>query len=71
SAPPPPASAPAATSPDEPADLESIRRGAAESERRRLVTALEATGGNVSAAARSLGMSRYQVLRRLTKYGLR
>ncbi|MEQ9076636.1 MAG: sigma-54 dependent transcriptional regulator [Sandaracinaceae bacterium] len=54
-----------------PQDLESIREAHATQERQRLLDALEATGGNVSAAARQLGLSRYQVLRRLTKYGLR
>ncbi len=51
--------------------LEAIRARAALEERAALVAALEATGGNVSAAARRLGLSRYQVLRRLKRYGLR
>ena len=51
--------------------LGAIRRDAADEERRQLVGALEATGGNVAAAARQLGLSRYQVLRRLAKHGLR
>lgn len=53
------------------AGLVAIRRNAAEEERKQLVEALEATGGNVAAAARKLGLSRYQVLRRLAKHGLR
>ena len=65
SAPPSPARAGA------PPDLAAIREAHAAEEKRRLVEALEATGGNVSAAARQLGLSRYQVLRRLSKYGLR
>jgi transcriptional regulator of acetoin/glycerol metabolism len=35
------------------------------------VRALEAAGGNVAAAARLLGLSRFQLLRRLEKYDLR
>ena len=52
-------------------DLGTIRRAHEETEKARLVEALESTGGNVSAAARELGLSRYQVLRRLAKYDLR
>jgi two-component system, NtrC family, response regulator AtoC len=51
--------------------LDDIRRDADARERLALVEALTATGGNVAAAARHLGMSRYQVLRRLAKHGLR
>jgi transcriptional regulator with GAF, ATPase, and Fis domain len=40
-------------------------------ERTQIVEALEQVGGNVAAAARQLGMSRYQLLRRLEKHGLR
>ncbi len=57
--------------PEEPLSLEQIRAQARAEERRRLLEALRASGGNVSAAARMLGLSRYQVLRRLRRYGLR
>ena len=56
---------------DEPQSLEGIRRRHDQEEKERLVEALEASGGNVSAAARNVGISRYQMLRRLSKYGLR
>ncbi len=51
--------------------LEEIRRQHDDGARAALLDALERTGGNVSAAARLLGLSRYQLLRRLTKYGVR
>ncbi|MFK7990762.1 MAG: sigma-54-dependent transcriptional regulator [Sandaracinaceae bacterium] len=51
--------------------LGDIRDRFGQDERQRIVEALEASGGNVSAAARDLGLSRYQLLRRLRKYGLR
>ncbi len=54
-----------------PPSLGIIRERYAEHERARLVEALEGSGGNVSRAARQIGMSRYQLLRRLAKYGLR
>jgi transcriptional regulator with GAF, ATPase, and Fis domain len=53
------------------ASLGVIRERHLEQERARLVEALEHSGGNVSHAARHLGLSRYQLLRRLTKHGLR
>jgi DNA-binding NtrC family response regulator len=53
------------------ASLGVIRERHLEHERARLVEALEHSGGNVSHAARHLGLSRYQLLRRLTKHGLR
>jgi DNA-binding NtrC family response regulator len=53
------------------ASLGVIRERYLENERTRLVDALESSGGNVSHAARNLGLSRYQLLRRLTKHGLR
>jgi two-component system, NtrC family, response regulator AtoC len=65
------------TPPDGPMDadpgptLEDIRQAAEAQEREALRRALEASGGNVTAAARSLSLSRYQVLRRLKKFGLR
>ena len=54
-----------------PPSLGLIRERYAEHERAKLVEALEVSGGNVSRAARQIGMSRYQLLRRLSKYGLR
>jgi two-component system, NtrC family, response regulator AtoC len=54
-----------------PPSLGLIRERYAENERAKLVDALEASGGNVSRAARQVGLSRYQLLRRLAKYGLR
>jgi transcriptional regulator of acetoin/glycerol metabolism len=48
-----------------------IRERHLEHERTRLLDALTSSGGNVSHAARHLGLSRYQLLRRLTKHGLR
>ncbi|MEM6955478.1 MAG: sigma-54 dependent transcriptional regulator [Myxococcota bacterium] len=53
------------------ARLEDIRRDSSAEEHERIVEALRAQGGNVSATARELGMSRYQLNRRLKKYGLR
>ncbi|MBN1655834.1 MAG: sigma-54-dependent Fis family transcriptional regulator [Deltaproteobacteria bacterium] len=50
--------------------LGEIRRRYAEIEQKKLVEALEVSGGNVSAAARMLKMSRHQLRRRLQKYGL-
>ncbi len=51
--------------------LEVIRERHAAQERQRLIEALEASGGNVTRAARQVGLSRFQMLRRLEKYGLR
>ena len=51
-------------------DLASIREAHAAGERAELLEALRQTGGNVSAAARVLSLSRHQVVRRLAKYGL-
>jgi transcriptional regulator with GAF, ATPase, and Fis domain len=51
--------------------LEQIREEHIAKERNNILNALEASGGNVSAAARALQMSRYQLLRRLDKHGLR
>ncbi len=51
--------------------LAEIRVRAEASERLELVRALEDHRGNVAAAARALGLSRYQVLRRLAKYGMK
>jgi DNA-binding NtrC family response regulator len=53
------------------ASLGVIRERHLEHERTRLLDALTSSGGNVSHAARHLGLSRYQLLRRLTKHGLR
>ncbi len=55
----------------QPQTLDEIRERAENAERTRVVDALESCGGNVSAAARSLSLSRYQLLRRLRKFGLR
>ena len=54
-----------------PPTLAEIRAAAEEASRDRIVQALQRTGGNVSAAARELGVSRYRLLRQLTKHGLR
>ena len=51
--------------------LAAIRADAEVEERDQILAALEETGGNVSAAARTLGISRYKLLRRLAKLGLR
>jgi transcriptional regulator with GAF, ATPase, and Fis domain len=66
--PPPP---PVPESPAVPASLDAIRGRQRTLERARVVEALEQEGGNVSAAARRLGLSRFQLLRRLEKFGLR
>lgn len=50
--------------------LGQIRQRFGEEERQRLINALEHTGGNLSAAARDLKLSRHQLRRRLFKYGL-
>jgi DNA-binding NtrC family response regulator len=51
--------------------LTRIREHEKEQERTRVLSALQTAGGNVSHAARSLGLSRFQLLRRLAKHGLR
>ena len=51
--------------------LRGIRAGAAADEKTRVEQALVDAEGNVSAAARILKLSRYQLIRRLRKYGLR
>jgi two-component system response regulator AtoC len=53
------------------ASLSRIRERHNEHERSRMLSALSDVGGNVSHAARNLGLSRYQLLRRLSKHGLR
>jgi len=65
---PPPGAAPVVNAAP---SLDEIRRRHETQEKHQVVAALEESGGNVSAAARSLGLSRYQLLRRLSKYGLR
>jgi DNA-binding NtrC family response regulator len=55
----------------EDASLTGIRERHHEHERTRVLSALKDAGGNVSHAARNLGLSRYQLLRRLAKHGLR
>ncbi len=62
---------PARHRPPRTTSLAAIRAEAEAEERDQIVAALEETGGNVSAAARTLGMSRYKLLRRLAKLGLR
>ncbi len=54
-----------------PASLAVIRERYAEQERTKLIDALEQAGGNVALAARQVGLSRFQMLRRLAKHGLR
>jgi DNA-binding NtrC family response regulator len=54
-----------------PPSLARIRALADADERAELVQALRTSSGNVTAAARKLGLSRYQVLRRLKKHSLR
>ncbi|MEM1414185.1 MAG: sigma-54 dependent transcriptional regulator [Myxococcota bacterium] len=51
--------------------LADIKRESAERECAEIVAALRSTRGNVSAAAKRLGFSRYQLMRRLRKHGLR
>ncbi|MCA9601756.1 MAG: sigma 54-interacting transcriptional regulator, partial [Myxococcales bacterium] len=51
--------------------LAEIRERHQDDEQRQLVAALDASRGNVTLAARRLGLSRFQLLRRLKKYGLR
>jgi DNA-binding NtrC family response regulator len=48
----------------------SIREAVAELEQRSIEAALEAAGGNKSQAAKSLGISRFALQRKLDKYGL-
>jgi len=61
---------PAAQRSDPDVSLQQIRDKWAANDREQVVHALKVTGGNVSAAARQLNISRYQLLRRLKKYGL-
>lgn len=51
--------------------LRTIRERHGAAERARLIEAVEQAEGNITRAARGLGLSRFQLLRRLTKYGLR
>jgi DNA-binding NtrC family response regulator len=51
--------------------LAEIRARHAQQERDALIAALEASGGNVTRAAATLGISRFRALRLLAKYGLR
>jgi len=69
--PPPPAVHSSSAAEPEPRTLAEIRARAQAEERAGMIRALESTGGNVTAAARTLGLSRYQLLRRLKKHGLR
>ena len=52
------------------ADLASIRADAAYAETQAILAALRETQGNVSKAARVLKLSRYQLIRRIHKYGI-
>ena len=52
-------------------DLKTIRADAEDDERERIIDALREEGGNVSAAARRLELSRYQLIRRLKKLGMK
>jgi two-component system, NtrC family, response regulator AtoC len=56
---------------ERPVGLSGIREQYARDERQRLVAALRNAGGNVSAAARALGISRHQLRRRIRRYSLR
>jgi transcriptional regulator with PAS, ATPase and Fis domain len=50
---------------------DGVRGELADIERRRIIEALERTGGNHTRAAKALGISRRNLLYKLTKYGLR
>ena len=52
----------------QPRSLETIRRDAQAAELQKIIAALESHGGNVSATARAVGRSRYQILRILIIY---
>jgi DNA-binding NtrC family response regulator len=68
----PPSVPPASAAPGAaPQSLDAIRARHAEEERRTVVEALDAARGNVAEAARRLGLSRFQLLRRLSKHRLR
>jgi len=54
-----------------PLSLAAIRSSAEADELQEVLAVLKAKGGNVSAAARALGQSRYRLLRILRKHGLR
>jgi DNA-binding NtrC family response regulator len=51
--------------------LEAIRARARRQERTRVLAALEQSAGNVTAAAKQMGLSRYQMMRLIKKHGLR
>jgi DNA-binding NtrC family response regulator len=58
--------------PDQARDLKGITRGSAEIvEREAIGNALARTGGNVTRAARSLGISRATLQKKMKLYGLR
>ncbi|MGE0788920.1 MAG: sigma-54-dependent transcriptional regulator [Sandaracinaceae bacterium] len=73
---PPPVSSPpaplraAAPAPAGEQTLADIRRAHAEEEKQRILAALRTHAGNITAAARDLGLSRFQLQRRITKHGL-
>jgi len=51
--------------------IADIRAAARREQRRHVVAALKSSGGNVTAAARQLGLSRYQLIRLIKKHELR
>jgi len=60
------------TTPEDPNEsIEAIRSRARSEQRRQLIEALKRSDGNVTAASRLLGLSRYQLIRRIKKHGLR
>jgi two-component system response regulator AtoC len=73
-APPTPADLRTPSSPPEsepaPRGLSAIRQARDAEEKTRILQALEVADGNVSKAAEELGLSRYQLYRRLKKHGL-
>jgi len=51
--------------------LDDIRAEAARRQREQVVAALMETGGNIAAASKLLGISRYRLMRMIKKFGLR
>lgn len=50
--------------------IQEIRSHNAAVEKERIIGSLRRNGGNVSAAARSLGISRYALMRKMRKHGV-